>query len=194
MPKRKRIQQSKRKSKLIRQRERISLYDYENFMNPKKEAISDERCSQENSLIEQEKYSRPTPLTELVVKETPAPSVADQRNSVFYNGPIRQGDVFWVQFSYPMRPKETKIRPVVVVQDNTSFNTLTVIPLTSSKIHSDLYCRIPLENTTLCYAEVDCISTIDRKSICSYQRTLTESEYRKIMIGILDHLGLLLKH
>ncbi|WP_317396414.1 type II toxin-antitoxin system PemK/MazF family toxin [Faecalicoccus pleomorphus] len=199
---RKKIQQSKKKNRMFRQREKVSLYDYESFFAPKietteqnleiktNEEAADLSGDQDKS--KEKENMAPTVSSNLAVLNDKTESTTIP--APVYNGPIRQGDVFWARFSYPMRPKESKIRPVVVVQDNTSFNTLTVVPLTSSQVYADLCCRIPLQNDTLCYAEVDCLTTIDRKMICNYQRTLTDTEYRKIIVGILDHLGLFLKH
>lgn len=208
MTKKKKPKNIKRKSQIMKERSTITLYDYENADKNQTTVAKTSETEKNKKVISN--ISKNT-ITELAVTKkdlaeyyedeiSPVSSESNKTdeneckkdlNQPPYRGPIRQGDVMWARFAFPTQPELVKVRPVVVVQENTNYNTLTVVPLTSSQQNSQLYTRVPLNyNNLTSYAEIECLSTIDRKDVYSYQRSLNWKDYRRVQIGIFDHLGI----
>ena len=192
----------------MKERSKMTLYHYENANKNQSTITKTSETEKNNKVISN--ISKNTmaelPLTKKDLDEyyedeiSPVSSESNKTeesdckkdvNQQPYRGPIRQGDVMWARFAFPTQPELVKVRPVVVVQENTNYNTLTVVPLTSSQQNSQLYTRVPLTyNNLTSYAEIECLSTIDRKDVYSYQRSLNWKDYRRVQIGIFDHLGI----
>ena len=208
MTKKKKLKNIKRKSQIMKERSKMTLYHYENA-NKNQSTIAKTSETEKNKKTASIPSKDPTIETSVNKKDldeyyedeiSPVSSESNKTeesdckkdiNQQPYRGPIRQGDVMWAKYAFPTQPELIKVRPVVVVQENTSSNTLTVVPLTSSQQNSQLYTRIPLTyNNLTSYAEIECLSTIDRKDVYTYQRSLNWKDYRRVQIGIFDHLGI----
>ena len=111
---------------------------------------------------------------------------------------IRQGDVFWAQLNPPAGSEPARRRPVIVVQRNsinqTHFNTVLVVPLTSQTRHQHLPGNVLLRKNEAniprpSLARATHTMVVDKSRLCEKIGTLSQIRLEEIVDAICWTLG-----
>jgi len=106
---------------------------------------------------------------------------------------MKRGDVWWVNFEPSLGSETRKVRPAVIISNNsanTHLNRVQVVPLTSNNGRCYASEVLVSLNGTDNKAMADQIATIDKVRLRELIGTLTSKEMKQIERAIKIQLGL----
>ena len=106
---------------------------------------------------------------------------------------MKRGEVWWVNFEPSVGSETRKVRPAVIVSNNsatTHLNRVQVIPLTSNTGKCYPSEAIILLNGVENKAMADQIATVDKKRLQNFVGSITSREMKMVERAIKVQLGL----
>ena len=103
---------------------------------------------------------------------------------------MTRGEIWWIDFGVPVGSLPAYRRPAVIMQTNSSLNTLVVIPLTTNLLAGNYYPNVVLEKNKTrlpkdSVAVIHLIGAVNKFNFIEKIARLDKSEYDKLVQAVL---------